>query len=105
MVLLARKCTNKYYQYWLSCEEPSCLNRHTRQFSIPKRNDRLKCAIPGCHGFMLVEYTENQLHTQFKYFVHIAKGLDDIEKKAYELMSKNARNFVALGNIFVTKIQ
>lgn len=58
--LLMRECLQKYYDYVLICDDPTCA-RKTRQQSV------IKNMCSACRGVVLPEYPEILLHNQIKY--------------------------------------
>ncbi|CAO1598471.1 DNA-directed DNA polymerase alpha catalytic subunit pol1 [Xanthoria calcicola] len=72
-----RSATNRYYDNWLRCDDPSCGNR-TRQMSVYGH----RCLGPrgraeGCLGRMQYEFSERALYNQLLYL----RGLWDVEVK------------------------
>ena len=61
VTLLVRECVKKYYDCWLSCDDQSC-RKHTMQQSVMGK----RCT-EDCHGHMVQDYTDLDLHTQLKY--------------------------------------
>jgi DNA polymerase alpha subunit A len=71
-----RNHTARYYECWLTCDDPSCGAR-TRQMSVYGH----RCLGPkglghGCLGRMSFEYGEKALYNQLLYF----QALFDVEK-------------------------
>jgi len=78
--LLIRDCLQRYYNYWLVCDDPSCGQRTMQQSVMGyKCSDR-------CHGRMKQEYDDAQLHTQLKYLEY----LFDLNK--FETNKKSEKN-------------
>ena len=70
LTLLTRECLRKYYDCWFVCDDPTC---HRRTMQQPMAS--MTCA-GDCHGRLVQEYTDAQLHTQLKYF----ETLFDLER-------------------------
>eukprot|EP01114_Cavostelium_apophysatum_P017174 TRINITY_DN5038_c0_g1_i2.p1 TRINITY_DN5038_c0_g1~~TRINITY_DN5038_c0_g1_i2.p1 ORF type:complete len:1439 (+),score=499.62 TRINITY_DN5038_c0_g1_i2:132-4448(+) len=96
--LFSRRHINKYYEFWLTCEESDCSNR-TRQMNFKK--DQCKCTSVGCKGNMKEEFTSSQLYEQLAYLEHIAdkSGNATWKQKMKVVMSKNARKFFPLKDL------
>ncbi len=81
--LLIRDCLQRYYNYWLVCDDPSCGQRTMQQSVMGyKCSDR-------CHGRMKQEYDDAQLHTQLKYLECL-----------FDLNNKKSDKIVSLANEF-----
>lgn len=61
VTLLLRESLKRYYDSWLICDDHSC-GRRTMQQSVRG----FQCT-EDCHGRMIPEYNELQLHTQLQY--------------------------------------
>ena len=61
VTLQVRACVQRYYDCWLVCDDHSC-GRRTKQQSV-----RGYQCTNNCHGRMVQEYDEAQLHAQLKY--------------------------------------
>ena len=70
VTILIRECLRKYYDCWFVCDDPTC---HRRTMQLPVAN--MTC-VGDCHGRLVQEYTESQLHTQIKYL----EALFDLER-------------------------
>lgn len=81
-----RNNIKKYYDCWLICDDRMCGNR-TKQQSVRGA----VCVAENCHGQMIQEYTEKDLHTQLIYI----ETLVDIPR--YEQKKKSA-NMTAIQN-------
>jgi len=62
ITLSIRKGLKRYYDCWMVCDDRMC-GRRTMQQSVRGT----VCTADGCHGRMVQEYSEKDLHTQLIY--------------------------------------
>ncbi|EQC30539.1 hypothetical protein SDRG_11856 [Saprolegnia diclina VS20] len=80
MHLAIRECSKRYYQGWAVCTDGSCGARTQKQSLRGRKGDA--CAMPGCRGAVVMEYTDQALYTQLKYFeslVNADRALGQLE--------------------------
>ncbi|OQS00816.1 DNA polymerase alpha catalytic subunit [Thraustotheca clavata] len=66
MHLAIRECTKKYYLGWTICSDNTCGSRTQKQSLRGRKGDL--CSMPGCRGVVCMEYTDQALYTQLKYY-------------------------------------
>ncbi|KDO21454.1 hypothetical protein SPRG_12498 [Saprolegnia parasitica CBS 223.65] len=66
MHLAIRECSKRYYQGWAVCTDGTCGTRTQKQSLRGRKGDA--CAMTGCRGAVVMEYTDQALYTQLKYF-------------------------------------
>jgi DNA polymerase alpha subunit A len=78
ITLLVRSCLKKYYDCWLCCDDSSCSRRTMQQSAMG-----FACT-ENCHGRMIPDYSDEQLHTQLKYL----ESLFDVERSVKRFAAK-----------------
>ena len=63
--LLVRECVQKYYECVLVCDDHTCSRRTTQQSVLGY------ACTENCHGRMVQEYTDADLHRQLKYLEYL----------------------------------
>lgn len=86
VTLLVRDCVRKYYDCWLSCDDSSC-KRHTMQQSVVG----YACS-EDCHGRMVQDYNDLDLHTQLKYIESLFDLTRACEKRAEASLDPKVAN-------------
>ncbi len=76
-----RQQTSKYYEGWLTCDDPSCGNRTCQMSVYGHRCLGPKGQATGCLGRMGYEYPEKKLYNQLLYFA----SLWDVDKAKKEV--------------------
>ncbi|OQR90225.1 DNA polymerase alpha catalytic subunit [Achlya hypogyna] len=66
MHLAIRDCTKRYYQGWAVCSDGTCGARTQKQSLRGRKGDA--CSMAGCRGTVCMEYADQALYTQLKYF-------------------------------------
>ncbi|KII85843.1 hypothetical protein PLICRDRAFT_298164 [Plicaturopsis crispa FD-325 SS-3] len=56
----------KYYEGWVTCDDPTCGHR-TRMMGVYGR----RCLRPGCRGTVAFEYSDAELYNQLRYFAYL----------------------------------
>ena len=76
VALLVRECVKKYYDCYLVCDDHTCSRRTTQQSVLGY------ACTENCHGRMVQEYTDADLHTQLKYLETLFDYDRTLAKKA-----------------------
>ena len=61
VTMLVRECVKRYYDCYLVCDDHTCARRTMQQSVLGY------ACTENCHGRMVQEYTDADLHTQLKY--------------------------------------
>ena len=93
VTLLVRESVRRYYDCWLSCDDASC-KRHTMQQSVTGY-----ACTEDCHGRMVQDYTEQELHTQLKYLESLFDLNRACEKRAEASLDPKVRSDINLAEI------
>jgi len=101
VAMLVRECVKRYYDCYLVCDDHTCSRRTTQQSVLGY------ACTENCHGRMIQEYTDADLHTQLKYLetlfdynrtISKKKGenfaLPDYHKEVFDLLRQQVSNIV-----------
>ena len=83
VTMLVRECIKKYYDCYLVCDDHTCSRRTTQQSVLGY------ACTENCHGRMIQEYTDADLHTQLKYLETLFDYDRTVAKKADESFALN----------------
>lgn len=72
---LVRECVKRYYDCMLVCDDHTCSRRTTQQSVLGY------ACTENCHGRMVQEYTDADLHTQLKYLESLFDVTRAVAKK------------------------
>jgi len=87
--VFARACVEKYYNAWLTCDDPAC-GYTTRQVSVKYMNNTRACQ--DCHkGNVHSEYTDGKLYNQLFYLSHILDSHATNNEELRKIRNKDPR--------------
>ncbi|TMW64739.1 hypothetical protein Poli38472_011619 [Pythium oligandrum] len=86
-----REAIKKYYEAWVVCSDVTCKTRTQKQ---SLRGNGNICSAPGCRALVRLEFPDNALYTQLKFFASLF-DVDRAQKKAQEQSGSAANSLQA----------